>query len=359
MKFNLDNLVVDYRKLEEELAHPDLYSQPTKLRDLMRKKKALQAPVDLFLEYKKAWEGMEESKRMLREESDAELITMAKEELAVLEPKITQLEEGLKLALLPKDPNDEKDVILEVRAGVGGDEAALFAGELLAAYVTYLQEEGFKTEPLDESRNDSGGIKEASVKVSGERAYSRLKFEAGTHRVQRVPTTEKAGRVHTSTVTVAVLPEADEVDVVLRDEDLDIMTCRSSGAGGQHVNKTESAIRAVHKPTGIVVECQDQRSQLKNKEKALTILRARIYAAKLEEQQRAQAAERLGQVGSGDRSEKIRTYNFPQDRITDHRINQNFSNIPVIMGGDLGEILDACAAADQAAKLAAASGSSK
>ena len=359
MKFQLDNLVADYRKLEQELAHPDLYSQPTKLRDLMRKKKALQDPVDLFLDYKKSWADMEESKRILRDEKDADMISMAKEELASVEPKIAQLEEELKLALLPKDVNDDRDVILEIRAGVGGDEAGLFAAELLGAYVAYLEAEGFKTEMLEESRADVGGIKEASVKVAGERAYSRLKFEAGTHRVQRVPATEKAGRVHTSTVTVAVLPEADEVDVVLRDEDLEITTCRASGAGGQHVNKTESAIRAVHKPTGLVVECQDQRSQLKNKEKALQILRSRVYAQKIEEQQKAEAAARSGQIGSGDRSEKIRTYNYPQDRITDHRINQNFSNIPVIMAGDLGEILDACAAADQAAKLAAASAGSR
>ncbi len=359
MKFQLDPLVAEFRRIEDDMANPETYSQPSRLRDLARRKKAIQEPVALFGEYKTAWTNLEESKRILKEESDADLVAMAKEELSVLEPKIAELEEKLTFALLPKDPNDDRNVILEIRAGVGGEEAALFAGELMEAYLKYMEIAGFSAETIDESRGDAGGLKEASVKVSGQGAYSRFKYEAGTHRVQRVPATEKAGRVHTSTITVAVLVEADEVDVQVRDEDLEITACRASGAGGQHVNKTNSAIRIVHKPTGIVVECQDQRSQLKNKERALQVLRARIYAAREAEKHAKEAAERSGQVGSGDRSEKIRTYNYPQDRITDHRANQNFSNIPGVMAGNFGPILDACAMWDQARKLAAASGQAK
>ena len=290
---------------------------------------------------------------------DPEMRALADEEIARIKAELPEAEHALAIAMLPRDSADSRPAMLEIRAGTGGDEAALFAADLYRMYERFAAEQGWRVEMVSANANELGGFKEVVANVAGTGVFARLKYESGVHRVQRVPATEKAGRVHTSTVTVAVLPEADEVDVVLRDEDLEITTCRASGAGGQHVNKTESAIRAVHKPTGLVVECQDQRSQLKNKEKALQILRSRVYAQKIEEQQKAEAAARSGQIGSGDRSEKIRTYNYPQDRITDHRINQNFSNIPVIMAGDLGEILDACAAADQAAKLAAASAGSR
>lgn len=355
MKFNLDNLVAEYNNLESELANPEVYSDPKRLKDLMQKKKNLQKAVDLYLEYKQVFANFDEAKNMIATEKEDDMIAMAKEELASSEVRIDELEEELKIALLPKDPNDEKNLILEVRAGTGGDEAALFARELANAYLIFAKEEGFNVEIMDEAENESGGLKEIVVKITGFGAYSRFKYEAGVHRVQRIPETENKGRVHTSAVTVAILPEVDAVDVVIRDEDLDIMACRASGAGGQHVNKTNSAIRVVHLPTGIAVECQDERSQLQNKMKALEILRARIYAAEEEKKARELGEARLAQVGSGDRSEKIRTYNFPQDRVTDHRIGMNFSNIQWIMTGRLGHIFDALAIADQTQKLEAAS----
>lgn len=283
------------------------------------------------------------------------MIAMAKEELVTSEEAVNTLEERLKIALLPKDPNDEKNLIFEVRAGTGGDEAALFARELANAYIAYAKEDGYTVEIIDEAENETGGIKEIVMKISGHGAYSRFKYEAGVHRVQRIPETENKGRVHTSAVTVAVLPEVDAVDIQIRDEDLEIMACRASGAGGQKVNKTSSAIRMVHIPSGLAVECQDERSQLQNKMKALEVLRSRLYAMEEEKRMKTLGDTRLAQVGSGDRSEKIRTYNFPQDRVTDHRIGQNFSNLPVIMAGRLGPIFDALAIADQSAKLEAAS----
>lgn len=355
MKFQLDNLIEEHNNLQEQLADPEIYSDQKRMKDLMIKKKNLDAVVELYQEYKKVNQDLYDAKELLKSESDEEMREMAKMEVSELEWRIPGLEEKIQFELLPKDPADSKNVMLEVRAGTWGDEAALFAGELAESYMIFAKSEGFSTEIIDEAKNDVGGTKEVVIKIKGEWAYSRFKFEAGTHRVQRIPTTESKWRVHTSAITVAVLPEADEIDVVIRDEDLNIETMRSSGAWGQHVNKTESAIRMVHIPSGVVVECQDQRSQLKNKEKALQILRSRVYALEIAKQQKELSSARLAQVGSGDRSEKIRTYNFPQDRVTDHRIWQNFSNLPGIMSGELRNIIDALAAADQAQKLEEAS----
>lgn len=357
MKFQLDNLITEHKNLETQLSDPAVYSDQKKMKDLMIKKKNLDTVVELYIEYKKVNSDLSEAKELIKTETDEEMRDMVKLEINELEEKIPLLEEKIQLELLPKDPADAKNVMLEVRAGTGGDEAALFAKELAESYMIFSKSEWFTTEIVDEARTDGGGIKEIIVKIKWDGAYSRFKYESGTHRVQRIPTTESKGRVHTSAVTVAILPEADEIDVVIRDEDLEIDTMRASGAWGQHVNKTESAIRMTHKPSGVVVECQDQRSQLKNKAKALQIMRSRVYAIELQKQQALLSSERLEQVGTGDRSEKIRTYNFPQDRVTDHRIGQSFSNLPGVMTGTLGHIIDALAADDQARKLAAAANS--
>lgn len=351
MIFSLDPLVQELQSIEQLLESGDIYNDQKRMKELMIRKKYLDPIVKMYQEHEKSLSDLEEAKKMLWQESDEELREMAKGEIINLENTIPVLEEKLKIALIPPDPNDEKNVILEIRAGAGGDEAGLFGAELAECYRLFATRHKFQIETMSESRNDADGIKEIIMKISGEGAYSKFKFEGGTHRVQRIPATENKWRVHTSTVTVAVLPEVDELDVQLRDEDLEVTVCRAGGAGGQHVNKTESAVRMVHTPTGMVVECQDERSQLKNREKALSILRSRVYAFEEAKRNKALWEARLAQVGTGDRSEKIRTYNFPQDRITDHRIGENFSNLPYIMMGNIDDIVMALGAYEQTEKL--------
>jgi peptide chain release factor 1 len=357
MKFELDNILIEYANLEKELMDPSIYSDQKRLKTINQKKKSMERTVELYREYKQLYANYDEIKWLVSNEKDPEMLEMMKSEIASADKRIPELEDMIKIAILPKDPNDDKNIILEVRAWVGWDEAGLFAHELAEAYKVFARKEWYSLEVMSETWNDAGGYKEWIFKIEwGAGAYARFKYESGVHRVQRIPETEKNGRVHTSTVTVAVMIEAEEIDIVIREEDLEISACRASGAGGQHVNKTNSAIRVVHTPTGLVAECQNERSQLQNKLTAISVLKSRIYA--MEEEKRAQAewATRLALVGTGDRSEKIRTYNFPQDRLTDHRIGENFSNLPVIMMGDLTDIIDACAIADQTAKLEAAAG---
>jgi peptide chain release factor 1 len=351
MKFNLDTLVEEFESLEQELSNPEIFKDQKKLKEVATRKKSIELAVTLYKEYKELNQSLAENKEMLDGEKEEEMRDLLKMEISEVEETIPDYEEKLKMALLPKDPNDDKNIIVEVRAGTGWDEAALFAGELARSYLLFADEEGFKTEITEQTLWDAGWVKEMVFEVRGEWAYSRFKYESWVHRVQRIPETENKGRVHTSAITVAILPEAEEFDVELKEEDLDIKATKSSGAGGQHVNTTDSAIHMVHIPTGISVFCQEGRSQHKNREKAYQILRAKIFAVEQERRQKELGEERLAQVGSGDRSEKIRTYNYPQDRITDHRIWQNFSGIPQVMTGKLTPIVDACAVADQQMKL--------
>ena len=347
----LDDLLIRYEELMEELGSPEVASDTNRFRKLMKEQSDLAPIVEAYKEYKKAKQDVEDSLALLDEESDEEMREMAKEELNAAKKRIEELEQELKILLLPKDPNDEKNVIVEIRAGAGGDEAALFASELYRMYVRFAERNRWKTELVSVSENGIGGFKEVVFMITGQGAYSKMKYESGVHRVQRVPETETQGRIHTSTATVAVMPQAEEVDFALDMKDLRIDTFRSSGAGGQHINKTSSAIRVTHIPTGMVVECQNERSQFQNKDKALEILRSRLLAQKQKEQQDAINAQRQGQVGTGDRSEKIRTYNFPQDRCTDHRIGLTVHNLDKIMDGNLDEIIDALATHEQAEKL--------
>ena len=339
-------------ELENRMAQPEVYSDVNAYAKLAKDQKELAPVVEAYRLYKKYDSNAKEAKALL---SDPEMKEMAQEELEEAKEGMEKTLEQLKILLLPKDPNDDKNVIVEIRGGAGGDEAALFANSLYRMYSMYAESKRWKTEIANINETEIGGIKEVSFIIEGEGAYSRLKFESGVHRVQRVPETETAGRIHTSTVTVAVLPEMDAVDFEINPADLQIDTYRSSGAGGQHVNKTESAIRITHLPTGTVVECQDERSQHKNRERAMKILASRLYEAEQAKRNAELAAERKSQVGTGDRSERIRTYNFPQGRVTDHRIGLTLYKIEQIMNGDIDEIIDALITADQAEKMKASS----
>ncbi len=350
----LDKLIHVEKRFEtvnELLCLPETVSDQKKYAELMRELKNLTPVVDVFRQYKKAVDDGEAAKLMLTEKPEKELKEMLGIEVEECKERAASLTEELKILLLPKDPNDDRNVIIEIRAGAGGEEAALFAHSLFRMYSMYSETRGWKPEVLSLNETGLGGVKEISFMITGEGAYSRFKFESGVHRVQRVPETESGGRIHTSTVTVAVLPEAEEVDIDIDPTELQIDTYRSSGAGGQHVNKTESAIRITHLPTGTVVECQDERSQHKNRDRAMKILRSRLLEAEREKQNAEIADERRSQVGTGDRSERIRTYNFPQGRVSDHRIGLTIYRIEAIMNGDLDEIVDSLITADTAEKL--------
>ena len=348
----LEAIARRYEEIGQNLYDPTVTVQPELFARLMKESRELQPIAEAYAEYKKATAQLADAEELLAEAGDdKELRQLAQQEYADGKDTIARLNEELKLLLLPKDPNDDRNVIVEIRGGAGGEESALFAGSLYRMYTMYAEKQGFSAEIVGANETELGGYKEVSFMITGQGAYSRFKFESGVHRVQRVPETETGGRIHTSTVTVAVLPEADEVEFDINPADLQIDTYRSSGAGGQHINKTESAIRITHLPTGTVVECQDERSQHKNKDKALRVLRSRLLEQKQMEQQSAIAADRKAQVGTGDRSERIRTYNFPQGRVTDHRIGLTLYKIDTIMDGDLNELVDALITADRAEKL--------
>ena len=347
----LEETEINFNKLSDELATPEVAADPEKFARLMREHKRLTPIIEKYREYKKYTSQQKEAEELLNS-SDSDLYELAEMELAEAKEKLPEIEKELQILLLPHDPNDEKNVILEIRGGAGGEEAALFAYVLYRMYTMYAARVGWKTEIINCNETELGGFKEVTFMIEGDGAYSRLKFESGVHRVQRVPETEAQGRIHTSTATVAVLPEVEEVEVEINQSDLIIETCKSSGAGGQHINKTESAIRLIHKPTGIVIECQDERSQFKNRDKAMKLLRTKLYDMKQAEQDAKIASERRSQVGTGDRSERIRTYNFPQNRVTDHRIGLTMHSLEAFLDGDLDEMLDALATADTAAKLA-------
>ncbi len=350
----LDDLLIRYEELLLELNSPELAMDQERYRKLMKEHAELTPIVEAYKAYKVAQETIAESIEMLEGETDEEMRELLKEELASAKEDVARLEEEIKILLLPKDPNDDRNVVMEIRAGAGGDEAALFAAELYRMYVHYAESRHWRCELVDANEIGIGGMKSVTFIVSGQGAYSRLKYESGVHRVQRVPETESGGRIHTSTSTVAVMPEADEVDddIYIDPKDIRIDVFRSSGNGGQCVNTTDSAVRLTHFPTGIVISCQDEKSQLKNRDKAMRVLRAMLYELELEQRASEQAEERKSQIGTGDRSEKIRTYNFPQGRVTDHRIKLTLYRIDQIMNGDLDEIIDSLIAADQAAKLA-------
>ncbi len=348
----LQALEEEFNETEKKLSDPEIISDPKELQLLGQKRSKLEPVVNMYREYKDAQKSISEAKELLKS-GDSELEALAKEELENLEPKIENFTRDLTLLLLPQDPNDEKSVVVEIRAGTGGDEATLFAADLFRMYTRFCERQHWKIEIIDSSTNTAGigGYKEIVFSIATKGAYSKMKYESGVHRVQRVPVTEAGGRIHTSAATVAVLPEADDVEVEIRQEDLKIDTYRSSGAGGQHVNMTDSAVRITHLPTGIVVTCQDERSQIKNRARAMSYLKTKLYDLEQQKQNSEQASERRGMIGSGDRSERIRTYNFPQNRITDHRINLTLYKLEAYLDGDLYEMMDAMLLAEQTQKL--------
>ncbi len=348
----LDDILIKYDELTMNLNDPQVINDNQRFRKMMKEQSDLTPLVETYKEYKENKKTIEDSLAMLEEESDEDLKELAKEELNEAKTNVERLEGELKILLLPKDPNDEKNVIVEIRAGAGGDEAALFAAEIYRMYVHYAESQNWKVETLEMEEIGIGGMKSVNFMLSGKGAYSKMKYESGVHRVQRVPETESQGRIHTSTITVAVMPEAEEVDVQIDEKDIRIDVMRASGNGGQCVNTTDSAVRLTHFPTGIVIYSQTEKSQLQNKAKAFALLRAKLYDMELQKKQEAESAERKSQIGTGDRSEKIRTYNFPQGRVTDHRIGLTLYKLDKVMNGDIQEIVDACIAADQAAKLA-------
>jgi peptide chain release factor 1 len=337
----LDAIEQRFEELTHHLSDPAVASSGERFRKVSKERASLEPTVNALRAWRKLVQDIADNEALLAEK-DPDLREMAKEELALLRPRVEPAEEELKLHLVPKDPNDEKDVILEIRAGAGGDEAGLFAAELLRMYLRYAERHGWKAEVVDLSGGNVGGVKDVTVNVAGDAVYSRLKYESGVHRVQRVPATEAQGRIHTSTVTVAVMPEAEDIDIQVNPADVEMDVFRSTGSGGQSVNTTDSAVRLTHKPTGLVVKCQQEKSQLKNRTMAMRMLRAKLYEMELEKQRSARDAARKSQVGTGDRSEKIRTYNFPQDRLTDHRINYTRHNLPAVMDGDVDDVVEAC-----------------
>ena len=349
----LENILSRMEEILNELSEPDVTNDQQRFRALMKEQSDLAPLVEAYKEYKKCKQDIEDSLMLLEEENDADMREMLKEELSQAKKRVEELETELKILLLPKDPNDEKNVIVEIRAGAGGDEAALFAAEIYRMYVHYAEGNRWKVETMNVDDIGIGGMKEVQFMISGQGAYSKMKYESGVHRVQRVPETESGGRIHTSTISVAVMPEVDEdIDIVIDDKDIRIDVMRASGNGGQCVNTTDSAVRLTHYPTGIVVYSQTEKSQLQNKAKAFALLKAKLYDIEQQQRHDAEAELRKSQIGTGDRSEKIRTYNFPQGRVTDHRINLTLYKLDKIMNGDIQEIIDACIAADQAAKLA-------
>lgn len=347
----LEDLLIRYEELMSELSEPDVANNPERFRKLMKEQSDLTPIVEAYKEYKQCKQNIEDSLAMLDEETDEEMKELAKEELNDSKARVEELEQKLKILLLPKDPNDDKNVIVEIRAGAGGDEAALFAAEIYRMYVHYAESRRWKVETMECEEIGIGGMKSVTFMITGQGAYSVMKYESGVHRVQRVPETESGGRIHTSTITVAVMPEAEEVDVQIDEKDIRIDVMRASGNGGQCVNTTDSAVRLTHYPTGIVIYSQTEKSQLQNKEKAFALLRAKLYDMECQKAHDAEAEARRSQIGTGDRSEKIRTYNFPQGRVTDHRIKLTLHRLDDILNGDLDEIIDSLTAADQAAKL--------
>ena len=351
MKFNLDSLVLEFEELELKLSSPEIFKDQKKVREISSRKKQIWKTVEIYKEYKNFSLSLEQNKEMLKDEKDEEMIDLLKTEIWETEEKILILEEEITLSLLPKDSNDDKNIIVELRAGTWWEEASLFAWELSRSYINFALEQNFKVEIIEKTESETWWVKEIIFEVKGEWAYSNFKYESGTHRVQRIPETESKGRVHTSAITVAIMPEVDDIDINVDESDVEMTFTRASWAWWQHVNKTDSAVHLKHIPTWIQVFCQDWRSQHKNREKAWQILRSKIYSYEEEKRQKELWEARLAQVGSGDRSEKIRTYNFPQDRVTDHRIGQNFSWLPWVMSWRLKPIIDACAVADEQKKL--------